>query len=281
MLKVKPRIAVCLSGFVRDFRRHVWSVADYDVFISTWDRVRGIDTATITEQDLDIYKPKGLEVEPFSMQEGFKQMEVRYPVRYKCTRGGLRRGSDSLSMFYKIWRANELKRQYELKYDFKYDIVVRARTDRPIRFPLDKFEPERGIHIPYRYGRFGGNNWMHDQIAFGTSELMDGYSDCYQHMPDYLNAKARWVNECIIHHHLDMQQLPVYPVPGWYPFPPATRGKWYWHRVAQLQYDAWKLQTSVPSPVPSEEDPAQSEDASDAVRGSQDGPHDQTGADHS
>ena len=41
------------------------------------------------------------------------------------------------SMFYSIWKANELKKEYEKKNNFKYDCVIKSRFDVALFDKLD------------------------------------------------------------------------------------------------------------------------------------------------
>jgi hypothetical protein len=103
-----------------------------------------------------------------------------------------------VSMFYSMEQANKLKQSYELKNNFKYDIVIRARFDlfyaEPIDFTSFISIAESGkIASPYKwqYTRMGdvpglGNYTMNGDIVAGNSETIDIFSTVYSNI-EFIN----------------------------------------------------------------------------------------------
>ena len=120
------KIAICLSGQLRTgilahnvFRRFFGSLGNYDVFYHTWTLKR--DTS---RQVQELYNPvRFMEEPPLDVHEV---------------------GSFG-SMLYSIMQANELKKQYEIENNFRYDLVIKTRFDliyhEHARFPLTPIIP--------------------------------------------------------------------------------------------------------------------------------------------
>jgi hypothetical protein len=105
-----------------------------------------------------------------------------------------------VSIFYSIWKANELKKQFEEENNFKYDIVIRVRFD---LFYYDSLIIEEHINentintilVSSRFQSIrqndsypinGGGHYssMVDTFAFGTSENMDKFCSVYPEFKD-------------------------------------------------------------------------------------------------
>jgi len=86
------------------------------------------------------------------------------------------------SHFYSVWAANQLKKQYEEEHGFRYDGVIRLRTDIMFYHPIDlrQLDPSK-ITLPMNY-EHDGTVRKCDFVAFGSSELMDIYCDYYQNL---------------------------------------------------------------------------------------------------
>ena len=138
------RIAVCLSGQLRQWEMGVknqkwfWNTAnkenvEVDYFAHTWtyswDRPgvsRPYVQRVVTQEEIDSFKAeydlKGLLVDS-RPQNQF-------------------RGNDHWSaLFYSFYKSLELKREYEIKNNFIYDLVVKSRPD-------VLFNPEKTFDVP-------------------------------------------------------------------------------------------------------------------------------------
>lgn len=90
------------------------------------------------------------------------------------------------SHFYSVWAVNQLKKQYEEEHGFRYDGVIRLRTDvifyHPINLTL--LDPTK-ITLPMNYDRDHKGDIVVrkcDFVSYGSSELMDIYCDYYQNL---------------------------------------------------------------------------------------------------
>ena len=97
------------------------------------------------------------------------------------------------SIFYSIYTANMLKKRYELKHGFEYDMVIRARYDLWYAEPINVLnymeqskthivtaEKFQGIRNDPNFSQ--GSYTMTDIFAFSTSKNMDIFCDTYPHM---------------------------------------------------------------------------------------------------
>lgn len=154
------KVAICLSGQVRTgieafpSFNHFFQDLDADVFYHTW---------TTEESKLDqidsLYKPK--------------RKSVTTPKEFP------RMGSFG-PMLFSIMMANEVKKDYEIEHNFRYDLVIKTRFDL-VYYPENCF-PDH-IIIPRTIYCSGGNtginnidfelHGINDVMFWGDSESMD------------------------------------------------------------------------------------------------------------
>ena len=106
--------------------------------------------------------------------------------------------NNTISMFYSLEKANDLKRKYEEENNFKYDCVVRMRSD---QFFLKSVGPLQSydmnvvnVHNEYAHTDYGIN----DQFAFGNSELMDKYLSVCSNLDNIVEGGAAINPETIL-----------------------------------------------------------------------------------
>jgi len=164
------KIAICISGMLRTgiqaypvFRNFFDSLGEYDIFYHTWKLDSSISNLLKTT-----YKPtRFLEEDPLNNTKE----------------------SSFGSMLYSIMMANELKKQYEIENNFRYDLVIKTRFDlvfpKTIKFPVDENIWPRTIysvngncginHTDYE------NHGISDVIFWGDSQSMDLATNIYRH----------------------------------------------------------------------------------------------------
>lgn len=207
------KIAICLSGHLRRFEATASSLLsqvkadhDCDIFIHTWDRM-GYSSAYKTDfiQDITLkysprithhYHPKKIIIEDSMFVEELKRQGDQYAPHL---RGVPKHVGHMASMFYKIYAANELRKQYEVESGIKYDWIIRSRTDllfhEKINFPEDK--SPSNIYIPKH---LSGVNWLCDQFAIATPDAMDLYASFFFSMPAYFSAQKEYRPEVFMNH---------------------------------------------------------------------------------
>lgn len=221
------KIALCLSGQPRyldigyQYLYNIFlSKYDVDVFSHIWfdEKLTNKDIdfcirynrshkweKNSDKKVLDLYKPKKYIFEPpkqFSTQPFLgANFELIKP-------------ENVLSMYYSIEQANKLKKEYEEENNFKYDVVIRSRTDIILQnFNLNLLNLENKI---YYYGldqlMFENIPITNDQFALGSSEHMDTYSSLYSMLEYYWqNYKPpSMVGERILTTHLYHSKVPIH-----------------------------------------------------------------------
>lgn len=225
------KVALCLSGHLRTFQYTYKSLKDNiinqlncDVFIHTWDVIGAPtkknpgDIANNSKQTIDylddIYRmldPKFMSIEDQKdkLDELIKQTnDITVPPQeqqYIMQHIGLH-----VSMFYSINMSNNLRKEYEQDNNIKYDLVIRCRPDLFFRTKLDfdMFNDLNKIYVPdiATYAEGGIN----DQVAIGTSTIIDQYCDIYHHISDYYRSNICVARpEVMIKHHLDKCKIIV------------------------------------------------------------------------
>ncbi len=144
-----------------------------------------------------VYAPTSIVVEP---QRAFDTRSFDRPRQNRTVqRRGETRIPNTLSMFFGIWSANQLKRAHEAAGGFVYDLVIRCRTDLFFFEPigLSRIEKERGarVVVPSHGGDLTGVN---DQLALGPSAQMDAYCETYDRIPDYYAAGGHFHPETML-----------------------------------------------------------------------------------
>lgn len=141
---------------------------------------------------------------------------------YKSKPVGPTQISNILSMMYSIEEANNLKKAYEETHQFKYDCVIRIRSDSYFEFPvgcpvdmnpmepLDEYDLSK---LNFQNMDLERANYpafaMDDRYLFSNSEIMDKFSKLFSSVDDYPN-NLMWSGHCIVGHHVSVaQKLPT------------------------------------------------------------------------
>lgn len=126
--------------------------------------------------------------------------------------------TNNCSMFYSIQKANELKIEYERVNSFKYDIVIRARTDLIIHncnLDLNNLDLN-SIHMATAGDKLSdGTPIINDQLAIGKSSYIDAYSSVYNFLNFYWDRDKpnSMVGEGILTRHLKNCHVPFIGYP--------------------------------------------------------------------
>jgi hypothetical protein len=112
------KIAVCLSGLIRNFNPDYFSNldGDVDIFCHTWDYCDVSILKLPTIKDIQVDKD----------DESFKHTVINvndWPHRCRSPRQNI------FKMYYGMKRCIEMLEDYERKNNFKYDLIVRSRYD--------------------------------------------------------------------------------------------------------------------------------------------------------
>ena len=210
------KVALCLSGHFRSFDRAFNSILNSiirpyspDIFIYAPATV-GNDGADRGDKHLirtqiseakvrQLYQPKSLIIEPARTWDMSK-----YSSRVGS---GCRNPNMIKGMYYGIYTANDLKRQYEQANGFIYDVVIRCRADLFFESNLDRAELENKscIHIP----KFGNYDGLNDQFALGSSAHMDMYSDTFNQLDKLFDMGCLWHAETLLKVSMREANIPI------------------------------------------------------------------------
>ena len=218
------RLAICLSGQPRAYQVAFDSLSQFyfpkyecDVFIHTWKDVNYLsqfsdkviqNTDDLHGDYMKLFRPKKIMIED---QIVFDDKGITDPI-WGCKLNSV------LSMFYSVQLSNKLKQKFEREKGFKYDFVMRLRTDLRINRPI--------LPEDIRPGHIGLFNWTQhseynekgfsDVFAVGPSELMDVYANAFDSLHHYLYTDQEWNlgdsrlrNEYLLRRHLDINKIPV------------------------------------------------------------------------
>jgi len=184
------RIAIQISGEFRflhltadSFMKQIQDPGtEVDFFIHTWFK-KNTDMGTFpfparanwhisilvfsTSDGLTTYKPKAYLTENYEDKKDLHMLP-------RC-----------MSEYYSIWKANEIRKEYQEKNTIHYDLVMRYRTDCILNEPITKIsatEIARGtsfLCIPTS-NEVKSLDSIHNQLAWGTPDSMDIYTSIYQ-----------------------------------------------------------------------------------------------------
>lgn len=212
-LKLRSRkCAILLSGHMRTFSKCHESFMNMiarplqaDIFISTWatcgmsmlkDANRRIKESPIDESSLRIYENiKAINIEQeqelkpnFLRKHKINTYTQKPNEQYQAyINAGFRYIVPRLySMWYKINDVNKLRKEYESKNGFQYDIVIRCRPDLLFKNKIHQEIwdiSENKLYIARSECHAGWN----DQFAFGNSLIMDVYAEMYNYLDQYIS----------------------------------------------------------------------------------------------
>jgi hypothetical protein len=206
------RIALCISGQPRFFKEGYASLKenflnryDCDIFIHSWhsnDLVGqsydtthngsankvGIIEKNIPEYILNLYKPT---------KYLFEEPKI-FPSVLSYTSENLKDGVNPngvYSMFYSIFKANEIKKQYEIEIAKEYDIVIRLRFDLQYNslLQLENFDNSKLYVL-----RSGNPLVYYDIFGFGSSSLMNEYANVYYDIEKVWDPNKHFIGENIL-----------------------------------------------------------------------------------
>lgn len=221
------KTAVLLSGQIRNAKDAAPSIKQYiidkynaDVFVSTWRPTPSIISYAghnipndLSLDDVDrIYAPKMMEVEDFDTSPLINSIRNNLPTNKTGYNGEVEESTMMLnvfSMFYKIWRVNQLRVEYQRLNKVQYDCVIRLRFDLTFEnydeFPIINPSPNT-MYIP------NGSDWrggVGDMVALSDSASMSTYSELYNWLYRYDKMGHGLHPESILRKHLEFNRLNI------------------------------------------------------------------------
>jgi hypothetical protein len=211
------KIAICISGHLRTFelchqslKRNVLDKYDCDVFVSTWNNIGNtlyhahykpgfdeVDDRINVNRIIEVYKPVDMLIEDSSADE---IKNIKKPFSGLKTRNGAD-VYQVVPMFYKMWNCNNLKKAYEEKNGFKYDITVKCRPDLYIHSINMEMATQKIQFIP-------GHCGFNDIIFVGPSNHMTDVFELYPLLSPNLPFGMFENAENIMHEHIINNNIP-------------------------------------------------------------------------
>lgn len=227
------KVAVCFSGHIRDldtnseFWKKLINETNADVYASFWDE-ENPEVGDTLDNFKKTYSYKNIEVESFS---SFKKSTIDLlsplitpPTSLKPYLQKSTKQLGTLSMWYKIWKANMLSKSL----DIDYDIVIRARTDSHFPKNISIFDNQM-LNVPIGMNKthmWKDSEGFNDIFAFGPPKIMDYYSLCYLFMMEHIGKNHYMVPpEHFLHTHMNKVSIPVRFIPNHIVITRKSKGK--------------------------------------------------------
>lgn len=210
------KIALCFSGLIKDnveevFEYYATSILPHyniDIYAGLWKNEE-LQTEKNLSKFTKLFKPKLVEIEEFKSFEkstlDILKQNIITPENFLCWPFNSVKNATFISMWYKIWRANLLSK----KFNIKYDVVIRARTDTTYNsLFFDFFD---GLTIPKgdtHWSDFPDLKGINDVFAFGPPKYIDYYSTLIFYLFSYLNEGVHAIPaELLLTYHLSKKSI--------------------------------------------------------------------------
>jgi|TARA_R110000744_G_scaffold151891_3_gene265588 hypothetical protein len=205
------KIAICISGQARFWEKgykllnkQLLSILpNYDIFISTWDQDNIKDI-------INLYQPVSYKV------ENFIEDNIPYNQEWKSFLNLHPNNSNSdpyttLPMLYKIKDCFDLVKDYCDYHNESYDLVIRLRFDTFYPTPINLYQlfdvsnnntlAINESNLPQEKG------WFYDGFAFGGMEVMEVYSNLFNHLISQALLSNTWVIHKILGDYLQKHNI--------------------------------------------------------------------------
>jgi hypothetical protein len=187
-------IAICLSGSVRTFtslKQNAQNNLIGDIK----------EIFTVLDEPVDLNISRGLY---FNNQKLYSSEIDNFS---KKTKEALDTSvKNTLQMFYRIYKCNQLKSEFEEEKNIKFDIVVRARPDleyhNRVKF---NFLNKNEIIVPANYN-WGG---VCDQFWYSDSDTSDIISKLYLNIHTYITEGCIFHPETLLLYHCNKNNIKV------------------------------------------------------------------------
>jgi hypothetical protein len=230
MQKPKKKIAMCISGYLRTFKECYPSILkniiqdhDVDIFIHTYDKLgnsSGWRHPIDLSEDIDMDFLESIPNIKVIVTEKWDDIKYKFE-KFREFQPGVTNINVIATIFYKIYQANLLRKQYEKEHNIEYDLVIRMRGDQFFEKAINLDFPEEKILInAYPWGdedyvhRFngGGNErdeerWINDRFAVGKPELIDYLSELYLKFGELITETEFVELEYLLHKYLQLNQI--------------------------------------------------------------------------
>lgn len=187
------------NSLVSNSLSFLYNLNNPDFFISTWSHTgfsyntkHGDVLTKRNDLDLELYNKiinnyknvKSIEI------ENYDEWVVNLPENIKSLMSSRLVGGEAVTsppQLYKIYKCNELKKQYEIDNDFKYDLVIRIRPDLVFLESLNLDTIDSINHINFGIPGAFYPNRIFDIFFYSNNSNMDKLSETWLNIIDCIN----------------------------------------------------------------------------------------------
>lgn len=202
-----PRIAICISGHLRDFdkcwenlQENFISIlqkfgCDIDYYTSFWDVKGNRETGWVGPNNYNTFlekiQPVSFLVERFDRSFFTELYNTEKWKEYKHLSGPETCG-DAVSMWYKIESCYKMIMDYENRYGFTYDVIVRLRSDLLFDTPYDITEltdilNNDVVYMPRWHGKWPEvSRTITDYFGIGNRKVMARYLTVFNNIDELI-----------------------------------------------------------------------------------------------
>lgn len=230
MKESRKKIAICISGYLRTFKecypsikKNIMQNHDVDIFIHTYDKLgnsSGWRHPIDLSENIDMDFLESIPNLKILVTEKWDNIKYKFE-KFREFQPMITNINVIATVFYKIYQANLLRKQYEKENNIEYDLVIRMRGDQIFEKAINLDFPEDKILInAYPWGdedyvhRFKGDDdirneeeWINDRFAVGKPELIDYLSELYLDFEELIKDTEFVELEYILHKYLQKRNL--------------------------------------------------------------------------
>lgn len=179
-------IALCISGQLRSFNNNKDSIIN--CYVNNLKQYGNVHIFSATDKTISLNTVKSVIIESqmffnANIMQQLIALAARPDIPYNI-----------INMYYKIYKCNQLKNEFERENNFKYDIAIRVRPDMAPHGQLILEKNNNTVYFPKNLDYDG----VCDQFAYGDSQTMDVYSDMYNNILNTLKSGCRFTAEIIL-----------------------------------------------------------------------------------
>jgi hypothetical protein len=209
------KLALCLSGQARSLfqakkyiQKNLLDPYNVDVFCHTWKPQGGILQMKLFEDINFIYDPIYLAYDmpiPATTNSDMFVPNASHPANF-CT-----------SMFYSIYKANDLRIKQQLQNSVKYDFVIRSRFDLALNKVIDFNSLEKG-KVYVSKDTDGPNPLLNDQFAIADPDTMNIYASTFLYLRKLHESGVSFCGHEMLQEQLLRNSIPVERIDINHPF---------------------------------------------------------------
>jgi len=180
-------VAACISGLSRQWANCVESVAER---VLNYPHI----AFAVTDAPLEYKINRALY---------FKQQDFLYATKwdkFASNKAPETPMLNFLNQFYRIYKCNQLKTDFENEVGSNFAVVVRIRPDVIYNHNIELFSPPSGVMVVSKEQAWGG---VCDQFWFSDSATSNRIAELYLHIPQYVQEGCRFHPETLLDYHCE------------------------------------------------------------------------------